>query len=123
MLDSGAVPAGPVPSPCCTKSVSVEIAKCQNYQKYPVLSQLNAVVRCHVVTGRVVESPKCDQCVCWLGELQRSLRPSSRYRGGVILLTEKEGRERNTEEREGGGIGIGREGGKPRAAFLFLLRD
>jgi len=58
-----------------------------------------------------------------LGELQRSLRPSSRNRGGVILLTEKEGRERNTEEREGGGIGIGREGGKPRAAFLFLLRD
>ena len=46
--------------------------------KKPVLSQLNALVRCDVVTRRVFESPKCDKCV-W--------RPGSAgHAGGALAL-------------------------------------
>jgi len=66
----------------------------------------------YVVTRRVFESPKCDNCV-WrpgspdlLGELERSPNPLAAIGGGVLLLRavrEGEGMgEEKGEERKGG---------------------
>jgi len=43
----------------------------------PVLSQLNALVRCHVVTRHVLESPKCDKYVWRPGSARTRLEASA----------------------------------------------
>jgi len=64
----------------------------EKIQKCPVLSQLNALVRCHVVTRRVFESPKCDKCVWRPGSARTSWEslsappnPLAAIGGGVLL--------------------------------------
>jgi len=78
----------------CRKSVSVEIAKWQNYKK-TVLSQLNAHVRCLVVTRRVFESTKCDKIIRLAARFGSFSAPPD------LLAAIGEGKE-GKEERRGG---------------------
>ena len=57
----------------------------EKIQKCPVLSQLNALVRCHVVTRRVFESPNCDKCV-WRRSKRKERKGEGRVRRRDCLL-------------------------------------
>jgi len=102
-------------------------------QKYRVLSQLNALVRCNVVSQykRVFESPKIDKCVWRPGSAQ--IRSGSfnappdlltAIGGGVLLLKGKWGRERagkrkGKEKGEGEGRGKRDMEGETRLPPLY----
>jgi len=81
-------------------------------KKYPVLSQLNALVRCHVV--------ECDKCVwrrgsaqtCW-GSFSAHPVPLTAIGGGILFLREREKGERKGKGKGGRGKGRARTGNLP----------